>query len=85
MEGEHGKRDVRGRLLEVQVPHAEGDQIEGYVTEDGVILHAHAPDSGEYEPALAETRYTPTQARALAQRLMELAYTAEQAGYGGER
>lgn len=84
MEGEYGERDVHGRLLEVQVPHAEGDAIEAYVTEDGVVLHSHAPGSGEYEPALSETRYTPQQARDLAKRLAELAFTAEQS-YGRER
>ena len=85
MRGEHGKRDGEGRLLEVQVPHAEGDAIEAYIHEDGVMLHSHDPGADEYAPALSETRYTPTQARQLAQRLMELAFAAEQAGYGSER
>ncbi len=85
MQGEHGKRDGKHRLLQVCVPHAEGDQVEAFVTEDGVMLHSHPPDADEYEPALAETRYTPDQARVLADRLVELAFAAEQLGYGHER
>lgn len=42
MQGEHGKRDGKHRLLQVCVPHAEGDQVEAFVTEDGVMLHSHA-------------------------------------------
>lgn len=85
MQGEHGKRDGKHRLLQIYVPHAEGDWLEAFVHEDGVVVHSHAPDADDYEPALAETRYTPEQTRELAQRLMELAFTADQAGYGHER
>lgn len=86
MQGEHGKRDAVNRLWEVYVPHAEGDRLEAFVTEDGVTVDVHdLLDDKPYRTALAEMRYTPDQARQLARRLVELADTAEAAGYGHER